>query len=48
MTEGSVKVAAHEMRRRYGEILREEIAQTVTTVEEIDQEIRDLFAVFDG
>ena len=48
MTEGSVKVAAHKMRRRYGELLRGEIAQTVTTREEVDQEIRDLFAVFDG
>ena len=28
---------------RYRELLRDEIAQTVTTEEQIDQEIRDLF-----
>jgi len=44
MSEGAVRVAAHRQRRRYRELLRDEIAQTVTTEEQIDQEIRDLFA----
>jgi RNA polymerase sigma-70 factor (ECF subfamily) len=44
MSEGAVKVAAHRLRRRYRELLRDEIAQTVTTEDQIDQEIRDLFA----
>lgn len=44
MTEGAVKVAVHRLRRRYRELLRDEIAQTVSTEDEIDQEIRDLFA----
>ena len=44
MTEGAVKVAVHRMRRRYRELLRGEIAQTVSTEDQIDQEIRDLFA----
>ncbi|MHC4891259.1 MAG: RNA polymerase sigma factor, partial [Planctomycetota bacterium] len=44
MTEGAVKVAVHRLRQRYRELLRDEIAQTVTTAEQIDEEIRDLFA----
>jgi RNA polymerase sigma-70 factor (ECF subfamily) len=44
MTEGAVKVAVHRLRRRYRELLRDEIAQTVATEEQIDEEIRDLFA----
>lgn len=43
MTEGAVKVAVHRLRRRYRELLREEIAQTVAHPDEIDDEIRDLF-----
>jgi len=46
MTAGAVKVAVHRMRRRYRDVLREEVAQTVNTPEEIDGEIRDLFAAF--
>jgi RNA polymerase sigma factor (sigma-70 family) len=44
MTEGAVKVAVYRLRRRYRELVRDEIAQTVTTEAEIDEEIRDLFA----
>jgi RNA polymerase sigma-70 factor (ECF subfamily) len=44
ITEGAVKVAVHRLRRRYRELLREEIAQTVGTEEQIDDEIQDLFA----
>jgi RNA polymerase sigma-70 factor (ECF subfamily) len=40
----SIKVAVHRLRRRYQELLRSEIAQTVTSPEEVDQELRDLFA----
>ena len=42
MTEGAVKVAAHRMRRRYRALLQEEIAQTVTSPDEIGDEIRYL------
>jgi RNA polymerase sigma factor (sigma-70 family) len=42
-TEGALKVAAHRLRRRYRDLLRQEIAETVATPEEIDDEIRDLF-----
>jgi RNA polymerase sigma-70 factor (ECF subfamily) len=44
MSQGAVRVALHRMRRRFGELLREEIAQTVTSSAEIDEEIRHLFA----
>jgi DNA-directed RNA polymerase specialized sigma24 family protein len=43
MSEGAVKVAVHRLRRRFAQLLRTEIAQTVTGPEEIDEEIRDLF-----
>lgn len=44
MTEGAVKVSVHRLRRRYGGLLREEIAQTVADPKDIDEELRDLFA----
>lgn len=44
MSEGAVKVALHRLRRRYGELLRGEVAQTVGTPEELDEEIRQLCA----
>lgn len=44
MSAEAIKVAAHRLRRRYGELLRAEIAQTVMTAEEVDSELRDLFA----
>lgn len=44
MSESSVKVSVHRLRRRYGELLREEIARTLRDPGEIDAEIRDLFA----
>jgi RNA polymerase sigma-70 factor (ECF subfamily) len=37
---------AHRMRKRYRELLREEVAQTVADPLEIDDEIRYLFEVF--
>jgi len=45
-TEGAVKVAAHRLRRRYRELLREEISHTVATPAEVEEEIRHLFAAF--
>ncbi len=44
MTEPAVRVTMHRLRQRYSELMREEIAQTVTTDEQVDEEIRDLFA----
>ena len=45
LTEGAVKVAVHRLRKRYGEILRAEIAQTVSSPEEVEEEIRHLFQI---
>ena len=45
MTDGAVKVAVHRLRRRYRQLLREEIAQTVASPEEIDEEIRYSFVL---
>jgi len=44
MTEGAVKVAVHRMRRRYRDLLKEEIAQTVTGPETLEDELRELLA----
>lgn len=44
MTEGAAKVAAHRLRKRYRELLREELAQTVADESEIDAEIAWLFS----
>ncbi len=45
MSEAAIKSAIFRMRRRYGEILREEIRQTVSSPEEVEDEIRHLIKV---
>ena len=45
LTEGAVKVAVHRFRQRYRELLRHEIASTVSSSAEVDEEIRYLFSV---
>jgi RNA polymerase sigma factor (sigma-70 family) len=45
MNENAVKQAYHRFRRRYRELLREEIAQTVTVPGDVDDELRHLIAV---
>jgi RNA polymerase sigma-70 factor (ECF subfamily) len=45
MSEGAVRVAVHRLRQRYGELLRCEVAHTVTSEDEVDEEIRYLFQV---
>ncbi|TAK96025.1 MAG: sigma-70 family RNA polymerase sigma factor [Verrucomicrobia bacterium] len=42
--EGAVKVAVLRLRQRFGELLRAEIASTVATPEEVEDELRHLFA----
>ena len=44
MSEGAVKTTVHRLRRRCRELLRDEIAQTVAGEDQIDDEIRGLFA----
>jgi RNA polymerase sigma-70 factor (ECF subfamily) len=38
-----VKVAVHRLRSRYGELLRDEVAQTVGAADDVEQELRELF-----
>jgi RNA polymerase sigma-70 factor (ECF subfamily) len=45
MTEGAVRVTAHRLRHRYGELLRAEVAQTVSTPAEVNEELRYLVSV---
>lgn len=45
LSEGAVATALHRMRRRYGELLREEIASTVDDPAEVDDELRHLLRV---
>jgi RNA polymerase sigma factor (sigma-70 family) len=45
LNEGAVRVAVHRLRRSYCDLLREEIAQTVATPEEVDDELRYLIEI---
>ena len=45
LTEAAVKKSVSRMRSRYRELLRDEISNTVANPDEIDDEIRSLFAV---
>ena len=47
-TEGAIKVAAHRLRQRYRALLREEIAQTVASEEEVEEELRALHRALAG
>lgn len=44
MSEGAVKVAVHRLRKRYRELLRAEVAETMGAGEDVDEELRHLFA----
>jgi RNA polymerase sigma-70 factor (ECF subfamily) len=46
LTEAAVKMAVHRLRLRYREILKAQIAQTVSSPQEVEEEIRHLFAAF--
>ena len=48
ITEASLKWAVHKLRKRYAELFREEIAHTVSSADEMDDEIRHLFLVMSG
>lgn len=44
MNESAVKVAVHRLRKRYRELIREEIAGTLERSQDIDEEMRCLFS----
>ncbi len=45
LSEAAVRQALHRLRRRYRDLFRDEIAQTVTRPEDVDDEVRHLFTV---
>jgi RNA polymerase sigma-70 factor (ECF subfamily) len=45
ITEGALKVTVHRLRRRFRELLSDEVAQTVVAPEEVKQEIEFLMSV---
>jgi len=46
LTEPAARVAVHRLRRRYRELLREEIAQTLSDSARVDEEVAALFSAF--
>ena len=48
LSESAVKVAVHRLRRRYRQLLRSEIANTVASQGEVEEEMHHLFAVLAG
>jgi len=48
LSETALSVTVHRLRRRYRELVREEIAQTVSRPVEIDEEMRHLFQALGG
>ena len=45
MSAGAVTVAVHRMRERFGDLLRETVAHTVSDAARVDEELRYLFAL---
>jgi RNA polymerase sigma factor (sigma-70 family) len=46
LSEAAVKMAVHRLRRRYREALRAEVAETVASADQIEDELRAVFRVF--
>ena len=45
LTPNALRTAFHRLRRQYGQLLREEVARTVTDPQEVDAEVRHLCTV---
>ena len=48
MDETAVRVTVHRLRKRYRQLLRDEIAQTLADSADVDEEMRALFVAFSG
>ncbi len=48
MSEGAVRVAVHRFRRRFGELLRLEVARTLGPQGDVEEELRHLIGVLRG
>lgn len=46
LTEAAARVAVHRLRRRYRELLREELAQTLSRPDQLEEEMRALLGAF--
>jgi len=46
MDEGAVRVAVHRLRKRYRELLRNEVARTLADPAMVDEELRVLLGAF--
>ncbi|MGB7769383.1 MAG: RNA polymerase sigma factor [Verrucomicrobiia bacterium] len=46
LDEGSVRTAVHRLRKRYRQLLRDEISQTLSDGADVDEEMRALFGAF--
>ncbi len=44
LSEAAIKVRVHRLRRRFGDLLRQEVAQTVQSPDQVEAEIRYLFS----
>jgi RNA polymerase sigma factor (sigma-70 family) len=48
LSPGAVAVAVHRLRQRYGQLVREEVAHTVTHPAEVEDEVRHLIGLMTG
>ncbi len=48
MNESAVKVAVHRLRKRYRELIRAEIANTLDHSHDVEEELQHLFQVLTG
>jgi RNA polymerase sigma-70 factor (ECF subfamily) len=48
LDEGAVRVTVHRLRKRYRQLLRDEISQTLADPVQVDEEMRALFGAFAG
>jgi RNA polymerase sigma factor (sigma-70 family) len=48
MSEGAARVAVHRLRQRYRDLLRDEIAQTVASTGDVEDELRHLLSALRG
>ena len=48
LSEGAVKVAVHRLRKRYRQLLRTEVAQTIAAGADVDEELHHLFEALAG
>ena len=48
VSEGAIKVAVHRLRKRFRDLIRDEIAQTVSSPEEIEDELKHLWSSVSG